>query len=322
MNMKKIIVDCDAGSDDAVALVLLIEAHKRNKIKLMAITCVAGNTTVNNVVKNVFRTLETCDTFDIPVYKGAHSSLLSLENSGVTPPKYHGEDGFGDVFNDDPDVTQLQTEHAMIAMHKLITEQPNEISIVGLGPLTNIALAIRVFPQILHDVKEFYVMGGNSTARGNTTSTAEFNFYIDPESVHILLQNNTKPLWLLPWETCLLSTITHEWRDNVLGKKNTKITQFINAIEAGVYSKQTKRNFYGPCDAFLAAVILQPDIINTYVKYYADIELAGLKTRGQVVLHHLQTDKSNVHLIDNFNFHLFEQLMLSAFDSSHIPNIL
>ncbi|XP_063989849.1 nucleoside hydrolase-like [Diachasmimorpha longicaudata] len=315
--MKKVIVDCDAGYDDAVALVLLIAAHKQNQVEIKAITCVNGNVKVDHVVNNVFRTLEACNALDIPVYKGAHSALIAAETSKKAEEiRYHGRDGFGDVFTNTADVSKLQLEHAVVAIHKLITENPNEISVVCLGPLTNIALAIKVYPEILDIIKEFYIMGGNSTAVGNASCQAEFNFFADCESVHIVLGSNIKPLWLLPWETCIKSTITHHWRDNILGKELTKVVELINKVEGGVYLKQTKKEFYRPCDAFTAAVLLNPDLVIKKTDYHADIELRGTRTRGQVVLDHLQQNEPNVHLIEEIDFRKFEELMFSAFTFS------
>ncbi|XP_015108975.1 inosine-uridine preferring nucleoside hydrolase [Diachasma alloeum] len=315
--MKKVIVDCDAGYDDAAALVLLIAAHKQKQLEIKAVSCVNGNTKLDHVVRNVFRTLEACNALDIPVYKGAHSALIAVETSKKAEEvRYHGHDGFGDVFTDDPDISKLQPDHAVVAIHKIITENPNEISLVCLGPLTNIALAIKMYPEILDIIKDFYIMGGNSTAVGNASSQAEFNFYADCESVHIVLGSNIKPLWLLPWETCIKSTITHHWRDNILGKQSTKAVELINKVEGGIYSKKMKKEFYRPCDAFVAAIVLNPDLVTKKTDYHADIELRGTRTRGQVVLDHLQDNEPNVHMIEEIDFRKYEKMMFSAFTFS------
>ncbi|XP_011314806.1 inosine-uridine preferring nucleoside hydrolase-like [Fopius arisanus] len=315
--MKKVIVDCDAGYDDAIALIMLIAAHKRKQLEIKAVTCVNGNTKLDNVVKNVFRILKTCNALDIPVYKGARSALVVVESSKKAEEiLYHGDDGFGDVFSDDVDISKLQSDHAVIGLHEIITKNPNEISLVCLGPLTNIALAMKVYPEILDIIKDFYVMGGNSTAVGNASAQAEFNFYADCESVHIVLGSNIKPLWLLPWESCTKSTITHEWRDNILGKESSEPVEMLNKIEGGIYSRRVKKSTYRPCDAFLAACLINPELITKQTDYHADIELAGTKTRGQVVLDHLQNNKPNVHLIEELDFQKYEELMYSSFTFS------
>lgn len=314
---KNIIVDCDAGIDDALALFILLTGHKEALVNVKAITCVNGNTTVNNVVKNVFRTLHVHECTDIPVYRGAYSSLLDTSNSEETGSEhYHGYDGFGDTFTDEVDTSKLQKEHAAYALHKFTSESPDDISVVCLGPLTNVALAIKLYPEFLDNVKEFFVMGGNSTGQGNITSQAEFNFYADPESVHIVLNRNNKPLWLLPWESCLKSRITHEWRREVLGKEDNPCVRMLNRIEDSRAAKVKKKFVhYIMCDAFLAGIVLVPRIAKDVVLWHADIELGGDKTRGQVVLDHLILNKPNVNLIHDFDSEMLKELLLNAAQS-------
>lgn len=309
---KSIVVDCDAGLDDALALIILLAGHIDNKIKVKAVTCVNGNTNVDNVVKNVFRTLDVCGCREIPVYRGANSSLLNTLNAKETESElYHGSDGFGDVYTDQPDTSRLQKEHAVCALHRIISEDPGNVSVVALGPLTNIAMTIKIYPEFMNNVKEFFVMGGNSTGQGNITSQAEFNFYADPESVHIVLNSNTKPLWLLPWEACLKSQVTHDWRRDVLGKIQAPCVLMLNKIEDGRRAR-VKKHFarYISCDAFLAGIVMMPDVAKKVISWHADIELSGNKTRGQVVLDHMLLNKPNVNLINDFDSEMFKEILL------------
>ncbi|XP_018369270.1 PREDICTED: inosine-uridine preferring nucleoside hydrolase-like [Trachymyrmex cornetzi] len=311
---RNIIVDCDAGIDDALALIVLLASHTTKRLNVKAITCVNGNTKVSNVVRNVFRTLHVCDCTDIPVYRGAYSSLLDTPNAKETASEcYHGSDGFGDIFTDDPDTSKLQEEHAVCALHRITSEEPGNISVVCLGPLTNIAMAIKLYPEFMNNVKELFVMGGNSSAQGNVTAQAEFNFYADPESVHIVLNSINKPLWLLPWESCLETRITHEWRRDVLGKIDKPCVRMMNIIEDSRRS-QAKKHFpyYTMCDAFLAGIVLIPRMAKNVVAWHADIELSGNKTRGQVVLDHLLSNKPNVNLIHCFDSEIFKEILLNA----------
>ena len=314
---KSLIIDCDAGVDDALALILLIAAHKQKQIQIKAITCVNGNTTVDNVVTNVFRTLDVCEASDIPVFQGAHSPLLCTQNAKhAADDQYHGSDGFGDVYTTKTDTSKLQTEHAVCAMHRIVMEDPGKTTVVCLGPLTNVALAIKMYPQFVNNVKEFYIMGGNATAQGNITPQAEFNFYTDPESVHIVFNSNKRPLWLLPWETCLKSHISHEWRKDIFGKINKPCVQLMNDIENGC-SKIRKKHFptYISCDAILAGILLNPEIARNVASYHADIELSGNRTRGQVVLDHLLSNEPNVFLIQDIDSEMFKVALVSSVDT-------
>ncbi|XP_076685484.1 pyrimidine-specific ribonucleoside hydrolase RihA-like isoform X1 [Andrena cerasifolii] len=317
MTGKSFIIDCDAGVDDALALILLIAAHKQKQIQIKAITCVNGNTTVDNVVTNVFRTLDVCKASDIPVFQGAHAPLLCTQNAKhAADDQYHGSDGFGDVYTTKTDTSKLQAEHAVCAMHRIVMEDPGETTVVCLGPLTNVALAIKMYPQFVNNIKEFYIMGGNTTAQGNITPQAEFNFYMDPESVHIVFNSNKRPLWLLPWETCLKSCISHEWRKDIFGKINKPCVHFMNDIENGC-NKTRKKHFpnYIACDAILAGILLNPEIARNVVSYHADIELSGNRTRGQVVLDHLLSNEPNVFLIQDIDSEMFKVALVSSVDT-------
>ncbi|KAK1126831.1 hypothetical protein K0M31_004453 [Melipona bicolor] len=309
MTGTKVIIDCDAGIDDALALIILIAAHKQEKIQIKAITCVNGNTSVDNVVKNVFRTLNVCKVTDIPVFQGAYAPLLCIKNA--VQDYYHGNDGFGDVYDTKIDTSKLEQEHAVYALNKIVSEYPNEVNVLCMGPLTNIALVVKMYPKFMDNVKEFYIMGGNTTAQGNITSQAEFNFYMDPESVHIVLNNNKKRLWLLPWETCLKSHISHEWRRDILGQMDKPCIQLMNDIEYACQKKRKKQfPTYIMCDAILAGILLRPEIAQNVVPYHADVELNGNRTRGQVVLDHLLSNEPNVLLIQDFDSEIFKELLI------------
>lgn len=108
-----------------------------------------------------------------------------------------------------------------------------------------------------------------------------------------------------------------EWRDTI-GMIDNKAVKLINAVEDSIYSTKGKGNFYRPCDAFLAAVVLMPGLEKS-IKYHADIELIGSKTRGQMVLDHLKINKPNIQLIENIDFVSFQQLMLTALNYMNSP---
>ncbi|XP_046736193.1 pyrimidine-specific ribonucleoside hydrolase RihA-like [Diprion similis] len=315
MERKLVIVDCDAGIDDALALILLAGAHKLNKIQLLAVTCVNGNTNVENVVNNVFRTLQTCGLADIPVYKGAYSPLLSTESARIAATElFHGPDGFGNMFIDKPDTSKLQKEHAVHALYRMVCENPGEVSITCIGPLTNIALAIKLYPDFISKVKEFYVMGGNYTAQGNITAQAEFNFYSDPESVHIFLANNIKPHVLLPWETCMKYAVDPKWKNHVFGKIDTPEVRLMDTLHEFYLNNNKGYAIHKPCDAILAAIVLRPDMATKLIEHHADIELTGCRTRGQVVIDHLESNKPNTSTVIEYDSEIFKELLILALD--------
>ncbi|KAJ8672675.1 hypothetical protein QAD02_003935 [Eretmocerus hayati] len=316
MDCHKIIVDCDSGTDDALALAMLIGAHKRKKVEILAITCTHGNTSIENVITNVFRVLGCCDALDIPVYKGAHSPLLTTENTKIADEKkWHGFDGFGDVCNDKPDTSNLKEEHAVFAMHKITKKFSGKVTLICLAPLTNIALTIKIHSGFIDTVQKLIIMGGNINGVGNTTSHAEFNFYTDPESAQIVIHNAAKKVWLLPWETCLKSKITHEWRNTVFGQIDKPIVKLMNLVDRAVYDPEDEIvKTYTPCDVFVAGIFLRPDIAKDVEMYHIDIELTGTHTRGQVVIDHLRAKDPNAYIIQDLDWDTFKNLLMFAAD--------
>lgn len=202
---RYVIVDVDVGCDDAWALFVLLKAMDFDLVNILAITCVNGNTTVDNVARNVIRVLETVGKErQVPVYKGSRKELVSTKMLD----QFHGNDGLSDLtWDSEPDVSLIRPEHAVNQMYELVKENPGQVSIICLGPLTNLAIALRMYDDMKELIKEVYMMGGNNLGVGNTTKAAEFNFYLDSEAVSIVLDTLTCPITILPWEACLERSI-------------------------------------------------------------------------------------------------------------------
>lgn len=309
--MKRVILDVDVGTDDAVALMLLLWADAKKLIKLEAITCTNGNTKVENVVTNVLRLLEAAERTDIPVFKGAHEPLIIPEQS---PSLFHGEDGFGDLIHEaEPNTSIVQKEIAAMALGKIITKSPGEVSLVALGPLSNLALAIKLFPTFSKDLKELWIMGGNYKAIGNITRTAEFNFFIDPEAAHIVLQKIKSPISIVTWETTMEPNITMAWRYDILGAIENPLCELITRAEKKVYHELKDWDKWCPCDAYVAASFIEPlKMVTKHLSYHGTVELHGWKTRGQVVLDHLRTEDDNLIIIESLNEEYFKQMLIKA----------
>lgn len=205
----------------------------------------------------------------------------------------------------------LQTKHAVTAIHDLISENPNEITLIAVGPLTNVALTFKMYPDCVSKINEIFIMGGNYTGVGNATKCAEFNFHADPESVHIVLSNIKCPTVIVPWETCYKNSIyiPMEWRVDVLGAIDNEITRLMNAVDANIYPPRGYKHWL-PCDALLVAVFLEPKIILKKNNYHATIELGGKFTRGQVVIDHLRREDDNTTFIEKIDQDLFQKMAL------------
>jgi len=185
---KKIILDCDPGHDDAVAI-MLAAAH--DSIDVLGITCVAGNSTLVNTKDNALKICSLIGRTDIPIYAGAEKPL---KYELVTASHVHGKSGLdtdGEKIHMDPNYI-IQKMNAVDFIIKTCHEQEEPIYLCPIGPLTNIAQALEKDPTIKNKIKEIVFMGGAAMCLGNITPSAEFNIYVDPHAANIVLNSDVK----------------------------------------------------------------------------------------------------------------------------------
>ena len=194
MSIRKIMIDTDCGVDDAIALMIALASPA--EVEVLGISTVSGNVPLAHVVDNVLRVLTFVDRTRIPVFRGASMPL-------VEPPRYaadvHGRNGLGGVELPAARIEE-QKERAPEGIVRIARQNPG-LTLLTLGPLTNIAIAINLYPELKELIGEIIAMGG-AMETGNVTRFAEFNFYADPESVQCVLDSGI-PLALLPWDTTL-----------------------------------------------------------------------------------------------------------------------
>ncbi|MET8450208.1 nucleoside hydrolase [Streptomyces sp. NPDC005209] len=174
-----VIIDCDTGVDDALALLFAV---RHPGLDLRAVTCVAGNTDVDGVVRNTLRVLERAGAPEIPVARGAERPLLEPARSAR---HVHGADGMGDLGLPDPARAPVDVD-AVTLLRREILASPRPVTLVPTAPLTNIALLLRTHPEVTRNVERIVFMGG-AVSTGNATPVAEFNVWHDPEAAAILL---------------------------------------------------------------------------------------------------------------------------------------
>jgi inosine-uridine nucleoside N-ribohydrolase len=157
---RNVILDVDVGTDDAWAVLMLLKFEKKFNIKVQAITCVHGNTDVKNVAKNLIRVLNTIDRLDVPIYLGADEMLIPPTFS--KSDQFHGDNGFCNYqFDDEVDINDIVgEEHAVVAMKQILMEHKNT-SVICIGPLTNLALLLKMYPEVKAQNFKTYIMGGN-----------------------------------------------------------------------------------------------------------------------------------------------------------------
>lgn len=174
-----VIIDCDTGVDDALALLFAV---RHPGIDLRAVTCVAGNTDVDGVVRNTLTVLEQAGAGDIPVARGAARPLIEPVR---TAQHVHGLDGMGDLGLPAPTRVAVDVD-AVTLLRREILASPRPVTLIPTAPLTNIALLLRAHPDVVRNIERIVFMGG-AVATGNATPVAEFNVWHDPEAAAVLL---------------------------------------------------------------------------------------------------------------------------------------
>ena len=193
--MRKMIIDTDTGSDDAVALIM---ALKSNDVDVLAVTTVAGNVPLELATRNALQTIEVAGPRRPPLYAGAEKPLF---RELVTATAVHGEDGMGDCGLVNPGLRPAGGR-AVDRILDLVEENPGEIEIITIGPVTNIALAVMQAPETMKKVKRIWTMGTAGFGRGNTTPVAEFNVYVDAEAYSVMI-NAGIPVTVIGFDVCL-----------------------------------------------------------------------------------------------------------------------
>jgi len=275
--MKRIIIDTDTGVDDAQAI-LTAFGHKDTKVE--AITSVSGNVDVEKTTANVLKVLDIAGK-DVPVYKG---SALPLVAEPYHAAFVHGEDGLGDC-GIPASKRKIETKPAAQAIIDMVNAEPGALSIVALGPLTNIAIATMIDPDLPDKVKELTIMGGAVTGKGNTHVTAEFNIYFDPEAARIVF-DRWPMVRVVDWEVTV-ATGLHENDIARLDAIDTTKADFNQKIHIKT-RKFLKEVFHDEmmfaADALAMAAALEPSLIKHKEMKHLTVELSGSATRGQTVV--------------------------------------
>ncbi|XP_078000661.1 inosine-uridine preferring nucleoside hydrolase-like [Glandiceps talaboti] len=310
------IIDCDAGIDDAQAIMM---ALSQPNVEILAITCVAGNVSVNQVVLNVLRILKVCGKLgQVPVYKGAESAILTREEMRST--HFHGMDGLGDVADDNAsDESHVSPGNAVLKMVELVQKYPNKITIAALGPLTNLALAARLDPEFANNVKDISIMGGNIEGRGNVRVCAEFNFYIDSEAAHVVLNDFTCPVYVLSWETTCNYPLDWEWFKKWMETPTEKGVFMKKICQFGMKYYETERaqnevdctNGWVACDPVAMAVAIDKQVVTKMKQHYATVELTGEYSRGMMVVDwcDLLKKTKTVNIVTDIDVKLLQKMM-------------
>jgi purine nucleosidase len=277
---RKILIDTDTASDDAVALIMALRSPL---VEVAAITVVAGNVSVEQGTLNALCTAEVCGS-EVPVYTGAAAPILrALE----TAQWFHGRDGLGD-HGYVPQHRTAEPTHAVDAIIATANANPG-IEVITLGPLTNLALALKREPGIVKNIARCVVMGGAPCCEGNVTPAAEFNMWVDPEAARIVLRSGLV-IELIGWQLSRFDAVLNVSDIAEILALDNRVAEFAircNSTGAAAYKIQTGEDGISLPDPIAMAILLDPALNLSSSKHFVEIETASEITRGMTVVDRL-----------------------------------
>ncbi|MGV8830807.1 MAG: nucleoside hydrolase [Devosia sp.] len=279
--MNRLILDTDGGVDDAQALLMLIAAGRTPD----AITTVFGNVGLEAATRNILATLAVAGA-SAAVHKGAGRPLTQA----IIDAKYiHGEDGLGGAPRPlhTPELTSDDAIGFLRATFRDAGDKGEKVDILMIGPLTNLALALRLEPSIINGIGQLTIMGGTVYGRGNTTPAAEFNIFADPEAAAIIFSSDIE-IVVVPWEPCVTHNMTGEEVDALFAPVSEGPEKAFSTALAR-HARQTIAGYGGGdnfrfVDPLAAAVVIEPGIVTKSTRASVDVALAPGITRGMTVV--------------------------------------
>ncbi|MDR0182850.1 nucleoside hydrolase [Lysobacter arvi] len=276
MDKIPLLIDTDPGVDDALALLM---AFNDPRHEVVGLTIAAGNVGLRHTVANALKLCEVAGS-DAPVFAGCPGPLLhSAPDAGYV----HGQDGFGDV-GYEAARRDVEREHAAQAILRLSHEHAGRLLLVALGPLTNVALALKLDPTLPERIARIVVMGGAVTGHGNITPAAEFNVYFDPEAAHIVFEAFPR-IDLADWEGTIAHGLLHDRVVEWLAADSPR-ARFYERISKKTreWSADRRGEFWHSADALAMAYALEPEGATELVDRPVVVELGHGPARGMTVV--------------------------------------
>jgi len=274
MTPKKVIIDTDPGIDDSLAILLALASPE---LQVEALTVVSGNCVVEDGVKNALSVLELAGAHHIPVAQGMRVPLLQPL---LIAPETHGETGIGYARLPSPK-TPPASQHAADLLIEKIMATPGEMVLIAIGPLTNLAMAIRLEPKIVPAVREVIIMGGAIRHGGNTTPLAEFNVYCDPHAAHIVFHSGMT-MTLAPLDVTYQVILTQQDVDRLLAIPSP-VSRFIADATRFYMEFHDEYQSIEGCvinDPLALALAFAPHLVET-VSLFVDVDISGGPALGK-----------------------------------------
>lgn len=315
MNKKKVIIDCDPGIDDALAIIL---ALKSKEIEVIGITTVSGNVESLQGAKNALKVLKLLGRLDIPVYLG---ESRPIKRELVTAQDTHGEDGLGETFLEEVSNENIRADAVGFILNTLKSE--NDVSIIALGPLTNLYRAISKEPEIFQRVTEIVSMGGAYKSHGNCSPVAEFNYWVDPHGAREFLKSFNGKFTMVGLDVTREIILTPNLRE--------MIHQFKDEIGDFIYDiTRFYVDFHWEQERTLGCVINDPLAVEYFINReicdgfnaYVDIACDGISMGQSVVdVADFYKKRKNVFVLDKVNNKKFMINFLTKIFPDHKKDI-
>ncbi|CNL02350.1 pyrimidine-specific ribonucleoside hydrolase RihA [Yersinia alsatica] len=302
---RSIIIDCDPGHDDAIALILALASPE---LKVEAVTTCAGNQTPDKTLRNALRILTLLERQDIPVAGGALKPLL---RELIIADNVHGESGLDGPSLPDPDFAP-QAENAVELMARILRASPHPVTIVATGPLTNVALLLAGHGALVAKIERIVIMGG-AVMLGNWTPAAEFNIFVDPEAAERVFKSGI-PITMAGLDVTHQAQVMDEDIDRIRQLNNPVAEVVADLLDFFMlYHRQERWGFQGaplhdPCTI---AWLLAPELF-TSIERWVGIETRGEYTQGMTVVDYYQLtgNKPNAEVLMGINRQGFIDLLV------------
>ena len=292
---NKYFIDTDTASDDAVALLMALEW---DDVEVLGISIVSGNMSVEQGSINARYTVELCKK-DIPVYVGADAPLVKKREHADW---FHGPDGMGNMNYPAPKLEETNEDFIEV-LNNHINQYPDEITLVTLGPLTNVANFIKKYPESFLKLKNIVIMGGASNTVGNVTPAAEYNIWCDPEAADIVFKSKHHDIAMVGWELCRgEANLTEEEMELAYSFKTEK-ADF--TIDCNKHALDSSQNWLGDPglglpDPVAMAVALNPAVTTKVSRHNVQVVIEG-PARGMTIVDQLHVGESEPHIDEHWS---------------------
>ena len=287
----RIILDTDPGADDALAILLMLASPE---IQLEALTTVQGNVSLEKTTRNALALLEFLNARHIQVAKGCSTPLIKPPH-GTQGEEVHGKSGLGQAVLPEPKNKPIEA-HAVDYLIERFLAEPGELTLFAIGPLTNVALAVRKEPKFAQSVKELVVMGGAIRSGGNITPLAEFNIHEDPHAAHIVF-NSGIPITLIPLDATYKCLLTSADVDR-LNKIDSPIARLVHDVTADYMEFYLKYEGFNGCalhDPLTVAAVIAPELL-TLEKHYVNVDISGGISTGKTYADFMKVAKQPTNM--------------------------